>query len=466
MAVKFYIFGKGRKVGLGRVLNIWYLVAIMSFCAITTFAQTLEATPKTIEMLSRFDKRFALMDSILFRTPYKAASPDIADSLISQVSEFKRIEAVDNVVDMQISAMKSNTGLNIRGQMYARPGASVSYDPEDPLVSYNAKIQAELEWNVFHSSLYKRASKIKELQLAGEIRQLSYARDELDEAILLQKQFVRFRHFGRMLSVLNMHSDNLQLLMETQLYLLEHGKISGDDLLKIINEQTELERQLISIKADSVVEALYPPSAMAYIELVDTAGIIGNIRDNNIELRKLGLQYDLLGVQRHNIDYFQSMDILPFVRYSYYNRSHTNNTYNIDVGVSFKLPIAKEVAKKRKAISAEQDVVLYELQQNENETYKDLRLRFHDLEIYNENIKGEYLRMKSLKQFIDMRTQSYKNVDGEYSRINRLQEYNSYLQAWERLLEYAYQRDLILIDIQRHLLAEPVSNYIKFKELN
>lgn len=460
------MYGERKCLGLRHRMVVAVAVLALGLCAIPAQAQTLESTPKTQDILARFEQRFALMDSVLFKTPFKAVAPDIADSLITQMSDFERIEAIDKATDAQVAAMKSKTGLDIRGQVYARPGAGVSYDPEDPLVAYNAKVQAEIEWNIFHSSIYKRASKIKELQLAGEIRQLGYAHDELDEAILLQKQFVRFRHFGRMLSVLNLHADNLQLLMETQVYLLEHGKISGEDLLKIINEQTELERQLIAIKADSVVEALYPPAAMAYIEVVDTAGIIGSIRDNNIELRKLGLQYDLLGVQRHNIDYLQSMDVLPFVRYSYYNRSHTNNTYNIDVGFSFKLPIAKEVAKKRKALAAEQDVLLYELQQIENEACKDLRLIFHDLEIYNENIKGEYLRMKSLRDFLTMRTKGYMNVDGEYSRIERLQEYNSYLQAWERLLEYAYRRDLVMIDIQKHLLAEPVSKYIKFKELN
>lgn len=448
------------------ILRIVFCVAVMNFCALHAFSQTLETTPKTLDMLSRFDRQFVLMDSVIFRNPYQSVSPDIADSAISQISEFKRIEAVDKVVEAQIAAMKSKTGLDIRGQVYVRPGSGVSYDPEDPLVAYNAKAQAELEWNIFHSALYKKSSKIKELKLAGEIRQLGYARDELDETILLQKQFVRLRHFGRMLSVLNMHSENLQLLMETQLYLLENGKISGDDLLKIINEQTELERQLISIKADSVVEAIFPPSAVAYIAQTDTAGILESIHNNDIELRKLGLQYDLLAVQKHNIDYLQTMDIQPFVRYSYYNRANVHNTYNIDVGVSFKIPLSAEVAKKKKTIAAEQDATLYEMQQLETETYKALHLKFHDLGIYNENIKGEYLRMQSLKKFLDMRTKSYGNVDGEYSRINRLQEYNSYLQAWERLLEYVYKRDLILIDIQSNLIADPVSKYIKFTELN
>lgn len=435
-------------------------------CMTKVVAQTLESTPKTLDLLSCFDQRFKLMDSIIFKSPHLVASADMADPSISHLSDFERIEAIDDVVEAQIKELKSKTGLDVRGQVYVRPGAGLSYDPDDPLVAYNAKIQAELEWNIFHSAVYKRASRIKELELAGEIRQLGYAHADLDEAILQQQKMVRFRHFGRLLSVLNLHFDNLQLLLETQMYLLEHGKISGDDLLKNINEQTELERQLISIKADSVMEPILPPASVAYIELTDTAGIMGSIRESNFELRRLGLQYDLLAVKRHNTDYLQTMDIQPFVRFSYYNRRNVHNTHNLDIGVSFKIPLTAEVARKRRTLTAEQGVIQYEQQQIEGETHKDLQLKFHDLGICNENIKGEYMRMQSLKKFLDMRTQSYHNVDGEYSRINRLVEYNSYLQAWERLLEYVYRRDLILIDIQRELLTEPVSKYIKFKELN
>ena len=428
---------------------------------------SIETTPQVEALLNRFEKRFVAMDSLVFRTPAIDESfESVLDTTIQNSLSTDRVAAVDNSVDAQIAEMKSKTGLDIRGQAYVRPGAGVSYDPDDPLVAYNAKFQAELEWNIFHSAIYKRASKIKELKLKGELRQLDYARDGLEDAIVMQKQLVRSRHFGRMLSLLNQHAENVSLLMDAQLFLLEHGKISSDDLLKLINEQTELERQLIAIKVDSVVSELPPFTGVAYISVTDTAGIIRSITDNNLELRRLGLQHEILGVQRHNIDYVQTMDILPFARYSYYNRQNVHNTYNFDIGVSFKIPITSEVSKKRKSLAAEQDIILYEQQQLENETEKEIYLVFSELESYNENIRGEYLRMKSLKKYLDMRTQSYGNVDGEYSRINRLMEYNAYLQAWERLLDYVYRRDCKLIELQSFLITEPISNYLEFTTLD
>ena len=159
------------------------------------------------------------------------------------------------------------------------------------------------------------------------------------------------------------------------------------------------------------------------------------------------------------------MDILPFVRYSYYNRDNAHNTYNLDAGVSFRIPLSSEVSKKRKVLSAQQDVVAFEQQLLESQTTNGIYLVFHDLEIYNENILGEFNRMKNLKKFLSMRTDSYQNVDGEYSRIHRLLEYNAYLKSWESLLEYSYRRDQLLLDLQRYLLTEPIGNYIEFTEL-
>ena len=414
--------------------------------------------------LDRFDARFAAMDSLVFGSQTYDATEEYdyaaTDFIVSQ-----RVEAVDEAVEAHISAMKAKTGLDIRGQTYVRPGQNINYDPDDPLVAYNAKVQAELEWNIFHSSIYKRASKIRELRLEGELRQLEYERDALEETIFRQKMTVRYRYYGRMLSLLNVHAENLKLLMETQVFLLQNGKISSDDLLKLISEQAETERQLIAIKTDSVVSELPAGRGVAYISVADTAALMACIRDENRDLRKLAMRDELLRVQRKNIDYLQTMDILPFARFSYYNRPNTRNTHNIDIGVSFKIPLSSETARKRRAIQAERNVVQYEQQRVTAQTEREVEMLLRDLENYNENIYGEYSRMANLKKYLQMRIDSYGNVAGEYSRIDRLQEYNAYLQAWERMLTYAYQRDCRLIELQSYVTDQPVSRFLVFQEL-
>ena len=420
---------------------------------------------ETQRILDRFDRRFEVMDSLVFRSPDATLSESELDYAAVDFIVSQRVEAIDEAVEAQIRAMKGKTGLDVRGQAYARPGRQLSYDPEDPLVAYNAKLQAELEWNIFHSSIYKRASKIRELRLEGELRQLEHEKDALSETVFRQKMSVRYRYYGRLLSVLNVHSENLRLLMETQIFLLQNGKISSDDLLKIINEQAEVERQLIAINSDSVVTELPANVGTAYISVADTAALMSYIREEHRDIRKLAMRQELLRVQRRNIDYLQTMDILPFARVSYYNREQVHNTHNIDVGVSFKIPLSGETARKRRAIAAEQNVVRYERERIGAQIEREVVSLLRDLENYNENIYGEYERMTSLKKYLRMRIDSYGNVAGEYSRIDRLQEYNAYLQAWERLLTYAYQRDCRLIELQSYVMDEPVSRYLVFQEL-
>lgn len=443
-----------------------YIILLLSVFNFTGKAQNvnLETTSKTQELLSRFDSKFDLLDSLVFPSSENKVSDVIYPSLLD-FKEAERVEAIDKEIEAQISLMKNKTGLEFKGQAYVRPGSKISYDPDDPLVAYNAKLQAEFQWDIFGSSVYKRASKAKELKIQGELDQLNFTRSDLKEQILSLKDYVRFQYYSRLLPVISLHAENIDLLMETQLYLLEHGKISGEDLLKLINEKSEIDRQLIAIKADGGIIAEKPILSATYISRTDTAGILKSIKDNNIELKKLGLRNDLVNAQLKNTDYAQTMNISPFVRYSYYNRSHTNNTYNLDVGLSFNLPVSGEVAKKRKVLEVQKEVIDYEQNILESQTTNGIYLTFHDLEIYNEYILGEFQRLKNLREFLNMRSNSYGNVDGEYSRINRLQEYNAYLQAWERLLEYTYRRDCILLELQSYLLYEPVSKYIQFEEL-
>ncbi|MCH5223443.1 MAG: hypothetical protein J1E82_05325 [Muribaculaceae bacterium] len=441
-------------------------ITLISVFSLQAQRLTLPSTEQSADILQRFDWKFRMMDSIIFRASSTPYFSEILDTAKLEFNNIERVDEVDNAVKAKVNLMKSQTGLEFTGQAYVRPGSGVSYDPDDPLVAYNAKLQAELRWDIFNSSIYKRGSKKKELLIEGELNQLNYVKDDLAEQLLYLKQYLNNQHYSRLLSVMTMHSENIDLLLETQVYLLENGKISGDDLLKLVNEKSELDRQLISLQIDSIRPADYIPQAVAYICSIDTAGIMKSIRENNIEIKKLGLRHDLLSAKIRNTDYAQTMNIEPFVRYSYYNRKYVNNTYNIDLGVSFRLPISKEVSKKRRVMEAEQDVLDYEQRILESETTNGIFLAFQELKMYNENIRGEYQRMKNLRDFLSMRTHSYSNVDGEYSRITRLQEYNAFLQAWERLLEYTYRRDCVLLNLQGYLLYSPVADYIEFEVLN
>lgn len=148
----------------------------------------IETTPKTQEILNRFERRFVTMDSIIFYNPHVAPGELKFDSVFFEFNEAERVGEIDAEVAAKVSEMKNKTGLAFRGQAYVRPGAGISYDPDDPLVAYNAKFQAEINWNIFNSSIYKRGSKRKAIEIQGELDQLNFVKNDLDEQILYRRQ--------------------------------------------------------------------------------------------------------------------------------------------------------------------------------------------------------------------------------------------------------------------------------------
>lgn len=413
-------------------------------------------------LLGSFEARFNAMDSLLFSSDslQKPLSPSAENNTIDFVTT-ERVEAIDRLVDAEIAAMKARTALDFKGQTYIRPGHKLSYDPDDPLVAYNAKVQMEIEWNIFQSSIYKRQGKIRELQLKGELSQLEHERYAIDMTLVLQKNAARHIYYGHLLGLLRQHIANTSLLLSSQTYLLSNGKISSDDLLKLINEKAELERQLVAISADSVNTEL-PCSPYAIITAIDANSLLEHIRSQHYTIRQMDLKKDLLETRRRNTDYLQTMSISPFARFSYYNRENVHNTYNLDVGISFKVPMSAETSRQRKALHAERELIEYQKEVQRDQLQREIALILREHDALNENIRGEYKRMTELKSYITMRRNSYKNVAGDYSRIDRLAEYNAYLQSWERLLSYQYQRDSKLIDLQSYIVDLPVSEFLTF----
>lgn len=424
----------------------------------TPLPSTLRNTPQEASsFLSGFDKRFALMDSLIF-------NDSIPQAVVIPHAHFvksERVQEVDDVVQAQAEAYISKTGLEISGQIYGRPGEGIGYDPDDPLAAYFGKAQAELQWHIFQSSLYKRANRLQELKLRGDIDQLAFEKESIARTITNQKIASRRKHDAVLSGLLRYHYENINLLTDAQAYLLANGKISSDDLLKLLSDKAEIDRQLTTILSDTAVTEQITAPNVVYFD-TDSAALITHIAQSHLDLRRLDLEMELNDCRRDATDYVGTLSVSPFARYSFYLRNHAKSSQNVDVGVSFKIPLSSETTKQRKALEAERRVIARRQEDARQQILHEVQLILLELRGYNQNIYGEYERMKELKSYINMRTNSYENRVGEYNRLSRLQEYNAYLAAWERLVSFEYQRDSKLIDLQSYVMDQPVSNFVKF----
>lgn len=409
---------------------------------------------KADSLFRQFETRFGLLDSIIHHPVQRPDSFVVISSdnnIVANDYNLKTVDSlIDNSVNTQISAMKNVTGLTVNGQVYGRLDDGFGLDEDDALSRYKGKIQAEVRWNFLSSSIIKRKGKENEIRLKGDIQRLEYKRGNLGRLVALQKEQFRNRYDSLLCGVLTHRIANLTLLSNSQSYLLMQGGISSDDLLTILNEKAEAERLMATItRSFPASDDLSNPSGI--IVDVDTARLISFICEYNTGTSTIELRRRLLDQQIENTSYWTTLNLSPFIRYSYYMRPNIPNSSNVDAGASFIIPLSLETSKKRKAMMAERSVLDLERDRLTTEITENVRLALLDIERMNHSIEGEVKRLSELKGYLNIRREAYDNRIGEYNYLSRMKEYNTYLLCCERLLSFSYQRDCMLVSLQIYL---------------
>lgn len=403
-------------------------------------------------LFARFATRFHQLDSLIGDSSILSSAAPVRGVQVSTAGVKNPVvdSLIDRKVATEISAMKNVTGITVNGQIYGRLDEGFGLDEDDALSRYKSKIQAEIRWNFLKSSLINRKGKANEIRLKGEIERMKYHREDIGNLVAKQQEMFHLQYDSLLSSVLSHRIKNLQLLSDAHTYLLVQGGISSDDLLNILNEKAEAERLMATITKN------YPPATDlsnpgGIIVDVDTLKLMKFIVDNSASTSTVELQRQLLTQQIANTTYWNTLNLSPFVRYSYYMRPNIRNSSNIDAGVSFIVPLTLETAKKRKAMRAERDVIELEKDRLTALLTEKVRLDLLDIERMNRSIEGEVARLSELKGYLGLRRNAYENRIGEYNYLLRMKEYNTYLLCCERLLSFTYRRDCLVASLQNYL---------------
>lgn len=411
---------------------------------------------KSTELFEQFEKRFLLLDSLIFTANTTPTKSNITtDSTIYNSTSIDSIQTkIDSLIEHKVNAqklaLKHETGLNITGQAYFRLDDNLSIDEEDAVSRYGAKIQADLRWHFLNSAVLHRKGRLNEIDLQGEIERKNFERTNISLLVEKQKELFRIKNDSLLSSVLKHRIHNLTLLNNGQQYLLENGNITTDDILAILNEKAEAERLLASL-IDTVAPTrnLYKPTGV--IVDIDTAKLMEYIRQYNANLSILDLESQLLEQQQQNNSYWTTLNVSPYIRYSYYFRDDLPNSANVDLGLSFIIPLSGETNKQRKTMTTELKILEIEKSQLSQQILDNIKLILLDIERMNRASKSELSRMQEIKKYIQTRTTAYHNGIGEYNFVSRMKEYNIYLLCWEKFLSFQYQRDCHIANLQSYL---------------
>ena len=441
------------------------ILSVLSFSSVNA-----QSRKKDEMLFKRFETHFKMMDTLIFRQV--PATTDFGLMAIDTVSQSQGLNTMDSLIDAKVEsqqrALKAETGLVLSGQTYYRAGQELGFDSDedDAVAIYSVKAQAELRWNIMNSSLINRKEKLKELSLMGELERVALEQEYAKKMVERQKEYLRKEYDSLLMSVLKLRVNNLQLLTDAQMYLVSDRSIGTDELLKLMDEQAIAERLLETMPKDyPIASQLVRPLGGEAIQ-IDTARLKSYIRENALPLHMLDLQIEILQQKEESAGYWTSLGFSPFLRYSYYMRPEMKNSSNLDVGLSFQIPLSAQESRKKKALTAE---CLQKTMEKEEQTallMENVELILLELERANRGLAGELKRIEVLRDYMKLRRENYRGHIGEYNFLSRIKEYNHYLTCWENYYSYQYKRDCCIADLQVFLLQQSIFDFVLSKNEN
>jgi hypothetical protein len=441
------------------------ILSVLSFSSVNA-----QSRRKDEMLFKRFETHFKMMDTLIFRQV--PATTDFGLMAVDTISQSQGLNTMDSLIDAKVEsqqrALKAETGLVLSGQTYYRAGQELGFDSDedDAVAIYSVKAQAELRWNIMNSSLINRKEKLKELSLMGELERVALEQEYAKKMVERQKEYLRKEYDSLLMSVLKLRVNNLQLLTDAQMYLVSDRSIGTDELLKLMDEQAIAERLLETMPKDyPIASQLVRPLGGEAIQ-IDTARLKSYIRENALPLHMLDLQIEILQQKEESAGYWTSLGFSPFLRYSYYMRPEMKNSSNLDVGLSFQIPLSAQESRKKKALTAE---CLQKTMEKEEKTallMENVELILLELERANRGLAGELKRIEVLRDYMKLRRENYQGHIGEYNFLSRIKEYNHYLTCWENYYSYQYKRDCCIADLQVFLLQQSIFDFVLSKNEN
>ena len=407
---------------------------------------------KNENVLKHFKNRFAQLDTLL-NHPIWVKSPVINLGLNSQhTADIRNTDSLywSKTAHEQL-AIARHHGLEVTGQVYARPDAyfDADNDNEDQVSKYKVKTQAELGWNIINSKFYQGKEKKAKVALANELSRLQSKKrmtadiyEKAAEELTEQYNF----YIG---TIIAHRLDNLDIMNEAYQYMLEKDRISNDKMLKVMNEKlaAEYDISILCSNRDISNKPIYRMKPTRI--LVDTTALWHHIDEESIDARIVMVKEQIADNDSKLANYLSTTRITPFARWSSYWQSNNKISNNGDIGVRFTIPIYNENPRKRKALETEKEIIRSSRSTDVKEIKQSVGILLKRIENLNQAIATEAFHIEQTGKYIDMRRFAYKNQKQGYNYLMRMDEYTGFLESMERMYKLMLNRGLAIINIEK-----------------
>ena len=407
---------------------------------------------KNENVLKHFNNRFAQLDTLL-NHPIWVKSPVINLGLNSQhTADIRNTDSLywSKTAHEQL-AIERHHGLEVTGQVYARPDAyfDADNDNEDQVSKYKVKTQAELGWNIINSKFYQGKEKKAKVALANELSRLQ-SKKRLTADIYEKAAEELTEQYNFYIGTIIAHRlDNLDIMNEAYQYMLEKDRISNDKMLKVMNEKLAAEYDISILCSDRDIsnKPIYRMKPTRIV--VDTTALWHHIDEESIDARIVMVKEQIADNDSKLANYLSTTRVTPFARWSSYWQSNNKISNNADIGVRFTIPIYNENPRKRKALETEKEIIRSSRSTDVKEIKQSVGILLKRIENLNQAIATEAFHIEQTGKYIDMRRFAYKNQKQGYNYLMRMDEYTGFLESMERMYKLMLNRGLAIINIEK-----------------
>ena len=407
---------------------------------------------KNENVLKHFKNRFAQLDTLL-NHPIWVKSPVINLGINSQhTADIRNTDSLywSKTAHEQLAIARHN-GLEVTGQVYARPDAyfDADNDNEDQVSQYKAKTQAELGWNIINSKFYQGKEKKAKVALANELSRLQ-SKKRLTADIYEKAAEELTEQYNFYIGTIIAHRlDNLDIMNEAYQYMLEKDRISNDKMLKVMNEKLAAEYDISILCSDRDIsnKPIYRMKPTRIV--IDTTALWRHIDEESIDARIVMVKEQIADNDSKLSNYLSTTRITPFARWSSYWQSNNKISNNADIGVRFTIPIYNENPRKRKALETEKEIIRSSRSTDVKEIKQSVGILLKRIENLNQAIATEAFHIEQTGKYIDMRRFAYKNQKQGYNYLMRMDEYTGFLESMERMYKLMLNRGLAIINIEK-----------------
>lgn len=449
-----------RKIILYSTTALLLLMAAQSATAQTKGKKPKSFSPKMLvyenlkndNVLRHFKQRFAQLDTLI-NNPIWVKAPVIELGLNKQHQA--DIHKTDSLFWSKTAhehlALNRHNGLEVTGQVYARPDSYFDPDEDDAkeVSKYKMKVQAELGWNIINSKFYQGKEKRTKIALANELDRLQIKKRQTADIYEKAADELTEQYNFYIGTVIAHRLDNLDIMNEAYQYMLEKDRISNDKMLKVMNDKLEAEYDISILCSDRDItnKPIYRIKPTRVV--VDTAALWEHVDKESLDARIVMTKLEIANNESKLNNYLSTTRLTPFARWSTYWQSNDKFSHNGDVGIRFTVPIYNENPRKRKALETQKEIIMNSRSTDVKEIRQSVNILLKKIENLNQAIATEAYHIQQTGKYIDMRRFAYKNQKNGYNYLMRMEEYTGLLESMERMYKLMLNRGLAIINIEK-----------------